>query len=87
MNTTKPRPLYLGCTKARHARLGVNAIVNARAGMQHLNDVSIEDTEMLRDAHSIRDRIESRVRFYQFNSKFFRRNQTRLAHLLSDRNE
>jgi hypothetical protein len=24
--------------------------VNARAGMQHLNDVSIENTEMLRDA-------------------------------------
>ncbi len=75
--------LYLGCTAARHARLGIHAVVNARGGHAALNAPTIEDTEMMRDARKVRDRIERRVRFYQFNSRFFRRNHKRLAHLVS----
>jgi hypothetical protein len=76
--------LYLGCTAFRHAQIGVNAIVNARAGRQHLNDLTIEDVEMQRDARNIRARIEKRVRFYQFNSRHFRRRMAQLKHLLSN---
>lgn len=80
-------PLYLGCTSHRHKQLGVNAVVNARAGLQHLNDLSIEDIEMQRDARKIQDHIRTRVRFYQFNSRFFRRHQARLQHLVSSYND
>lgn len=75
--------LYLGCTKTRHAQIGVHAIVNARAGLQCLNDLTQEDIEIRRDADKIRKRIENRIRFYQFNSKFFRRHQSRFQHLIS----
>jgi hypothetical protein len=85
MTTTKT--LNLGCTVARHAQIGVDAIVNARAGLQALNDLSQEDIELMRDAGKIRDRIESRVRFYQFNSRFCRRHQSRLQHLISQVND
>ena len=78
-------PLYLGCTRARHCEIGVNAIVNARAGQQSLNDLTQEDIELARDAEKIRRRLAERVRFYQFTSRFFRRkkNLRRVAHLLS----
>lgn len=79
--------LELGCTAHRHSLLGINAVVNARAGRQDLNDETIEDVELKRDARKINARLEDRVRFYQFNSRFCRRNRARLAHLLSDPND
>lgn len=75
--------LYLGCTVARHQQIGIDAVINARGGLQHLNDKTNDDWNLYRDARNIRDRLTNRVRFYQFNSKFCRRNHTRLAHLLS----
>lgn len=76
-------PLYLGCTAARHKRLGVHAVVNARGGHPELNDLTDEDIEMRRDADSIARRISGRVRFYGFSSKFFRRRRVALEHLIS----
>jgi len=81
------RTLYLGCTADRHHELGAHAAVNARAGQAHLNMPTIEDIELMRDAIKIREHLEHRVRFYQFNSRFCRRHQHRLAHLLSDPHE
>ncbi len=75
--------LNIGCTAARHARLGINAVVNARGGLQILNDQSIDEIELYRDARKIKDWLTSRIRFYQFNSGFFRRHKSRLGHLLS----
>lgn len=80
-------PIPSGCTRARFDRLGIHARVNARGGQQWRNDDTQEEIEMQRDARSIRDRISSRVRFYQFSSRHFRRRQPQLSHLLSDRNE
>lgn len=80
-------PLSLGCTAYTHARLGIHAVVNARGGQQWRNDDTQEQVEMQRDARAIRDRIRFRTRFYQFNSRTFRRHQARLSHLLADRNE
>ena len=80
-------PLNLNCTAARHAKIGVHAVVNARGGCQWRNDMTHEDTELLRDARAIRDRLAFRIRFYGFNSKFFRRHRARLSHLVSDRND
>ncbi len=76
-------PLNIGCTLARHQAIGIHAVVNARAGLQHLNDLTMEDIELRRDAQRIRDRIVNRVRMYQTCSRFFRRHQDRIAHLLS----
>lgn len=76
-------PLDLGCTEWRHKQIGIDAVVNARAGRKQLNDQSIEDVEMMRDAIKIRERIRNRVIFRQFNSRFFRRQQERFAHLMS----
>jgi predicted GIY-YIG superfamily endonuclease len=83
----KRKSLYLGCTIDTHKRLGAHAPVNARAGEQWRNMDTLEETEMKRDARKIADRVKSRVRFYQFNSRFFRRHQARLQHLISDPNE
>ena len=66
-----------------HQMLGIHAVVNARAGLYELNNLTNEDIEMRRDADKINNRLQNRVRFYQFNSKHFRKQQTRLAHLLS----
>lgn len=79
----KRKTLYLGCTLERHKQLGAHAAINARGGEMWRNGTSREETEMQRDARKIRDRLNARVRFYQFNSKFFRRHQARLSHLLS----
>jgi hypothetical protein len=65
--------LYLGCTKFRHEQIGIHAIVNARAGNQYLNSRTDEDIEMIRDARKIQDKLNNRIRFYQFNSKHFRK--------------
>lgn len=78
--------LNLGCTKLRHKQIGVHAAINARAGRQHLNDLSIEDIEMIRDARKIKDKLSSRIRFYQFNSKHFRK-AAQVQHLLSNYND
>ncbi len=80
-------PLYLGCTLARHRLLGIDAVINARAGQQHLNAVSREETECTRDAQAIRDCVDHRVRWYGPNSKFFRRHRKRIKHLISDRED
>lgn len=80
-------PIVLGCTLATHRRLGVHAVINARGGEQWRNAPDLEEIEMQRDARKIRDRIEGRVRFYQFNSRCFRRHQSRLSHLLSTHDE
>lgn len=79
--------LYLGCTAARHRALGVHAVINARGGRPELNDLSLEEIERERDARAIRDRLERRVRFYGFGSRFFRRHRERFAHLISNPND
>lgn len=76
-------PLDIGCTAARHAKLGVHATINARAGLQHLNDQSLDEIEMHRDARAIKAYITRRVRFYQVCSRFFRRHQARIQHLIA----
>lgn len=76
-------PLDLGCTAARHRRLGIDVVVNARAGMQHLNDVTLDEIELERDGRAIKDRVQRRIRMYQVHSRFFRRNIHRISHLLS----
>jgi hypothetical protein len=79
--------LILGCTQFRHEQLGIHAVVNARAGMQVLNHLSLDDIELRRDANKIRDYLNRRIRFYQFNSKFFRKHKAKLQHLLSSYND
>jgi hypothetical protein len=78
--------LNLGCTAFRHKQIGIHAVINARAGRQDLNDLTTEDIEMRRDARKILDRVNNRVRFYQFNSKHFRK-AAQLQHLLSDKTD
>lgn len=80
------KTLHIGCTAARHKQIGIHAVVNARGGNQHLNSLTNEDIEMKRDARKIHDRLNSRIRFYQFNSKHFRKAGT-VHHLLSDYND
>ena len=77
------RHLDLGCTLARHQQIGIDAVVNARAGIKHLNSISLEDIELRRDVWKIRDHAEKRIAIHQFNSKFARRHMDRLAHLIS----
>lgn len=80
-------PLYIGCTKARHERLGIVAVINARGGLQHLNDLTQDDIELQRDAQAIKAGLSDRVRFYSVHSKFFRRHVGRIAHLMSSYHE
>lgn len=79
--------LNIGCTLARHKQIGINAVVNARAGRQDLNDLTIEDIELRRDAQKIRQYREERVIIHQFNSKAVRRNlhRTRFVFDADDR--
>lgn len=80
--------IQIGCTAARHQRLGIHAVINARGSQQWRNDVSEEQARIERDARAIRDRVERRVRFYQFNSVFFgQKNLHRVQHLLSSYND
>lgn len=74
--------LNIGCTAARHKQLGIHAVINARGGNQQLNCQTIEDIELKRDARKIGDWLNNRVRFYQFNSKHFRKAKG-VQHLLS----
>lgn len=76
-------PLNMGCTIHRHLVIGIDAVINARAGLQHLNDLTQDEIELRRDAQRIRDRVEKRVRMYQVCSRFFSKHQKRIAHLLS----
>jgi len=80
-------PVSIGCTSFRHRQIGVNAVVNARAGRQDLNEISLEDTELMRDARKIRDWVERRVVCRQFNSRFMRRNRHRVRHILWDNDD
>lgn len=79
------KPLALGCTKARHERLGIHAVINARGGQAHLNDYSwdIEEIEMRRDAQKIKDWLSKRIRFYQFCSRYFRKREGRMSPMRS----
>lgn len=77
-------PLNIGCTIARHRRLGVHATINARAGLQHLNSPTDEEIEQKRDGRAIKNRIAFRIAVHQVCSKFFRRHRHRIAHLISD---
>lgn len=65
--------LYLGCTKARHKQIGIDAVVNARGGLQHLNDRTERDWQLYRDSQKVKNRIYVR----RFESKVFRK---RMAH-------
>lgn len=70
------KPLRLGLTKQQHAsmRHPIDAIVNARGGLHHLNDFDVqEEIEMQRDANKVRDYLSRRVTIHQFNSRHFRR--------------
>jgi len=80
-------PLRLGCTLIRHRMIGIHAVVNARAGQQHLNDQGIEEIEMWRDARAIRRRVSDRIVLHGFTSRFFRRHNARFAHLITEREE
>lgn len=75
--------LYLGCTLEQHQRIGIDAVVNARGGQQWRNSDTIEEDEMARDAWKVRDRLQRRVRIYQFNSRHFKR-RPELRSLLSN---
>jgi hypothetical protein len=75
--------LNMGCTRARHAQIGIDAVVNARGGLQHLNDREQDEIELYRDAAAIRNRQKNRVRFYQVYSRFFRRHRSKIEHLIS----
>jgi len=76
-------PLHIGCTAERHRRIGIDVVVNARAGLQRLNDLTLDEIELERDGRAIKDRVQRRIRMYQVSSKFFRRHRNRIAHLLS----
>lgn len=81
---TARKPLLLGCTAARHAELGIDAVVNARGGRGHeLNNETHEEIEARRDANRIRDRLTRRVRVYQFCSRAFRRAPADIQAMLS----
>lgn len=82
------RKLNVQCTVARHLELGIDAVINARAGAAYgywANNLSQEDVEMRRDANKVLD-IQRRVRVYQFNSRAFRR-RPELCALLADRDD
>lgn len=72
-------PLDLGCTEFRHSQIGINAIVNARAGLQHLNDFTHNEIELRRDARKVQEHSTNRVIIRQFNSKQCAK---RLQHLI-----
>jgi hypothetical protein len=76
-------PLRLGCTKARRDALGIHAVINARAGLQQLNDLTLDDIELYRDGQGIRDYQQRRIRWYGPHSKFFRRHRARIEHLIA----
>lgn len=46
-------PLKLGCTRATHLRLGVHAVINARAGRQDLNSHTDKERHMALLAYKI----------------------------------
>ena len=75
-------PIYLGCTRWKHEKIGINAVVNARAGQQILNDDTHEDTRLMRDALAIHAKLSHRIRWYGPQSAFFRRHRTRIEHLI-----
>lgn len=87
MPHTMAKKLYLACAVSQHLHLGAHAPINARAGEHWRNWESQEETERKRDARKIKDRITSRVRFYQLNSKFFRKHRARFKHLISTYDE
>lgn len=81
-------PINIGCTAARHAQIGIDAIVNARGGLGgQLNNLTIEEENLRRDARAMQARIHGRVRWYGPNSKYLRRRKSRFAHLISERGE
>ena len=76
-------PLDLGCTAAQHKRIGIHAVINARAGRQDLNQSPLDtphEMEMLRDSWKAKDHQEKRIAIHQFNSRWFRK---RMSHLVT----
>lgn len=76
-------PINIGCTADRHRTIGVDAVVNARAGEQWRNDLTQDEIELRRDGTAIKDHLTKRIRFYQVHSKFFRKHHGRIEHLLA----
>lgn len=75
--------LQMGCTAERHRRIGVNAVINARAGLGDvLNSLTSEEIELQRDARAIAA-TKQRIRWYGPNSRFLRKHIGRIAHLIS----
>ena len=87
MNVPITKPLVLGCTEWRHQRIGIDAVVNARGGEQWRNDMTQEQIEIERDGRRIKDHSKHGVRFYQVCSRFFRKHQHRISHLLARRDD
>jgi len=81
------KSLYLGCARARRREIGIDAVINARGGLQDLNDLTEDDRALRRDAAGIRGCVERRVRWYGPESKFFRRHRARIQHLIARRDD
>jgi hypothetical protein len=80
-------PLNIGCTIDKARQLGIDAIVNARAGLQRLNSDTMDDIELYRDGQGIKDYQQRRIRWYGPHSKFFRRHRARIEHLIARRDD
>jgi hypothetical protein len=76
-------PLNIGTNIDNARRIGIDAIVNARAGLQHLNRSTLDDIELYRDGQGIKDYQQRRIRWYGPHSKFFRRHRDRIEHLIA----
>jgi len=76
-------PLYIGCTLARHNQIGIDAVINARGKEQWRNDETLDEIELRRDGQAIRNHLTDRIRFYQVNSKFFRRHFKQINHMIA----
>jgi len=76
-------PLQIGCTIVRHEQIGIDVVVNARAGEQWRNDLTLDEIELQRDGRAIKAWLSQRIRFYQVHSKFFRKHRMKINHLLS----
>jgi hypothetical protein len=78
-----PEQLQLGCTASRHRQIGIDAIINARGGLQFLNEQTMRDIELMRDGAGIRAHQKRRIRWYGPNSRFFRKHRARIEHMIA----
>lgn len=77
-------PLDIGCTKAWHQKIGIDAVINARGNQQWRNQMTMDNIELMRDGQRIRDKLDRRIRMYQVCSRFFRKHQGRIEHLFDN---